>query len=73
MNTIKSLDDYAHTRLRTEVILGSRDIETKKLPIFNGEVLEYKTISFVPALFTTFREILDNALDEVIVHGFGDL
>lgn len=69
---IKQLDDYTHTRLRTETLYGSREIESRSIPLFDGLTLVQQLIEFVPALFTCFRELLDNALDEMVNHGHGD-
>lgn len=70
---IKTLTDYQHVRLRTEMYLGSRDPVTSELLLFhnNGE-FSIKEISWVPAIWNAFREILDNACDEVISHGHGN-
>jgi DNA gyrase/topoisomerase IV subunit B len=70
-NTIKKLSDYAHARLRTEMYLGSRALHTQAvLEFVDGKPVPVET-SWVPALYTAFREVLDNALDEVVGHGFG--
>lgn len=68
---IKKLSDYSHIRLRTELYLSSRspheqttiDLVDNKLVPVNHE--------WTPAVFTAWREILDNALDEVVGHGHG--
>lgn len=69
---IRKLSEFQHARLRTEMWLGSRDPHSQT-------VLEYKDgqpqavpTTWVPALFTAFREVLDNAIDEVVTHGHGD-
>lgn len=69
---VKKLNDFRHTRLRTEILFGSREIETKRVPIFTGETLVIREVTWVPALFTVWREIFDNSADEVIKHGHGD-
>lgn len=71
-HNIKELTDYLHIRRRLEMYLGSRDNHTQNLVEFDtGEpVLIERT--WTPALYTGFREILDNASDELIGHGFGD-
>lgn len=71
-NTIKKLSDFQHARLRTEMYLGSRAPHTQTiLQIIDGEPKPVE-VTWVPALYTAFREILDNAFDEVIGHGFGN-
>jgi DNA gyrase/topoisomerase IV subunit B len=69
---IVKLTEAGHARVRTEMYLGSRDPHTQV-------VLQYESGSpyaveqtWIPAVFTAFREILDNALDEVAGHGHGD-
>jgi DNA gyrase/topoisomerase IV subunit B len=69
---IQSLNDYQHARLRTEMYLSSRDIHTQTVIGYGPDgpcLIEHK---WVPAVFTAFREVLDNAVDEVVSHGFGD-
>jgi DNA gyrase subunit B len=69
---VKKLDDYRHARLRVENLFGSREIETRRIPIFDGNQLSVQEVTWVPAIFTCFREILDNALDEVVSQKHGD-
>ena len=69
---IKRLSDYAHVRLRTEMYLGSRTPHTQEVILYNDEGPFINEVTWVPALFTSFREIFDNALDEVVGHGHGD-
>lgn len=72
MNEIKKLTDYLHIRTRINMYLGSKDNHTQNvLEIVDGSPV-IKEVTWVPALYTGFREILDNASDEVIGHGFGD-
>lgn len=73
MNSIKKLTPYQHVRLKTEMYFGSRNLH-------KHDVLDYeesgspfkKEIEYVPAVFTAFREILDNCLDEILAHGYGN-
>jgi len=70
-NNIKKLTDYQHARLRTEMYLGSRAPHTQTiLQIVDSKPVPQE-VTWVPALYTAFREVLDNALDEVIGHGHG--
>lgn len=69
---IKKLTDYQHARLRTEMYLGSRAIHTQTILQFLDGKPQPVEMSWVPALYTAFREVLDNALDEVIGHGHGN-
>jgi len=69
---IQKLTESQHARRRTEMWLGSRDPHTQV-------VLEYRAgqptaiqTTWVPSLFTAFREVLDNAIDELISHKQGD-
>lgn len=72
MNEIKTLTDYQHVRLRTEMYLGSRDPVTTEFVLFNEQGIQIKELQWVPAVWNAFREIFDNACDEIISHGHGD-
>lgn len=68
---IKKLTPYQHVRLRTTVYYGSTTSHTQHTLNYdqgNPTLTEY---AWVPAVFTTWREIVDNALDEVVAHGHG--
>jgi len=68
----KVLNDFQHARLRTEMYFGSRDPHTQTvLDYTSGKAVPVET-TWIPAIYTAFREILDNALDEVIRHRHGD-
>lgn len=70
---IRKLNDYQHVRLRTGMYFGSKDPHTQTVMLYDPEKGPYlEEITWVPALYTAFREIFDNALDEVIGHGQGD-
>ena len=71
-DTLKKLDDYQHARLRTEMYLGSREPHTQTVLHFDGEQLTLREFTWVPALYTALRELIDNALDEMVGHGHGD-
>lgn len=71
-NNIKKLTDYQHARLRSEMYLGSRALHSQSVLQFVEGKPQPVEVSWVPALYTAFREVLDNALDEVIGHGFGN-
>jgi DNA gyrase/topoisomerase IV subunit B len=70
-NNIKKLTDYSHARLRSEMYLGSRALHTQSVLQFVDGVPKPVETRWVPALYTAFREVLDNALDEVVGHGHG--
>jgi DNA gyrase/topoisomerase IV subunit B len=68
---IRKLTPYQHVRLRTTVYYGSTAPHTQHtLDYANGDASLTETV-WVPAVFTTWREIVDNALDEVVAHGHG--
>jgi len=69
---IEKLSDFQHSRRRTEMYLGSRDPHTQVVLEYTPEGPKPVESTWVPAVFTAFREILDNALDEVVAHGHGD-
>lgn len=69
---IQKLSEFQHARIRTEMWLGSRDPHTQTvLEYENGKPVAKET-TWVPALFTAFREVMDNAIDEVVTHKHGD-
>ena len=68
---IQKLTDYQHHRLRTEMYLGSRSPHTQTIVNWDGKALKPVEMTWTPAVYCAFREILDNALDEVIGHGHG--
>jgi DNA gyrase/topoisomerase IV subunit B len=68
---IVKLNDYQHARLRTEMYLGSRSPHTQTIVNWDGKKLTPVEMTWTPAAYCAFREILDNALDEVVGHGHG--
>jgi DNA gyrase/topoisomerase IV subunit B len=71
-DTLKKLDDYQHARLRAEMYLGSRELHTQRLLHFDNSKLVLREFTWVPALYTGLRELIDNALDEMIGYGHGN-
>jgi DNA gyrase/topoisomerase IV subunit B len=69
---IVKLSDYSHSRLRTEMYLGSRSPHTQVIVNWDGTKLSPVDTTWTPAAYCAFREILDNALDEVVGHGHGN-
>lgn len=69
---LQKLTPYQHGRLRTQMYLGSTEPTTQTVLSFDGETLSLTEQSWVPALNTALREIIDNALDELVAHGHGD-
>ncbi len=68
----RKLTDYQHARHRTEMYLGSREPHTQVLLTFDGKSLSLEEHTWVPAMYTGWRELIDNALDELVAHGHGD-
>jgi len=71
-NEIKKLTPYQHVRLRTTVYYGSTTLHTGNVLSYENNTASVVESKWVPAVFTSFREILDNALDEVVAHGHGN-
>lgn len=69
---IQALDAYRQSRIKTEMWLGSRDPHTQTILSYGSGNVAPKEMTWVPALFTAYREIVDNALDEMVTHGNGD-
>ena len=70
--TIKKLTPYQHVRLRTSVYYGSTTLHTQPVLLISSDQISVTESNWVPAVFTAFREIVDNSLDEVVVKGYGD-
>lgn len=68
---IDALDPYQQSRIRTEMWLGSRDPHTQTILSYTA-ALSPVEMTWVPALFTSIREVIDNAVDELVTHGHGD-
>lgn len=68
----KKLSPYDQARTRTEMWLGSRDPHTQVVLQYGADGPAAVETTWVPAVFTAFREIFDNALDETAAHGNGD-
>lgn len=66
------LTPYQQSRLRTEMWLGSRDKHEQTVLAYGKDGPEAVRACWVPAIFTAFREIFDNALDETAAHGNGN-
>src|SRR5574344_1186049 len=71
-NKIKKLTPYAHVRLRTEMYFGSRSVHSQVILQCEENTTKPIEMTWIPALYTYYREIIDNALDEIIGHGYGD-
>jgi DNA gyrase/topoisomerase IV subunit B len=67
----EKLSPYRQVRLRTEMYFGSRDPHSQAVLEYDDKGLKIVEITWVPAVFVTFRELIDNALDEVVTHGHG--
>jgi len=65
------LSAFNQIRRRTEMYFGSRDAHTQQVLRYHPR-LHIAETTWVPAVFTAFRELVDNALDEVITHGHGN-
>jgi DNA gyrase/topoisomerase IV subunit B len=68
----KKLNEFQHSRIRNEIMFGSRDPHTQVVLEYEDGRPVPKLTTWIPAVFTAFREVLDNALDEVVTHGHGD-
>lgn len=67
------LDDRQWARLRTEVYFGSRELTEVDMVGYDASgQITYGSYTFVPAVYTLYRELLDNALDEIVGHSAGD-
>jgi len=62
---ISVLSDRDHCRLRTGIYLGSTEMTSFEVPMFEKNDILIKQKDFIPALFKSFNEITDNAVDEL--------
>ena len=62
---IQVLSDREHVRKRTAIYLGSTEETEYTVPIFKSNDIIIKEKKFIPALYKSFNEILDNAIDEL--------
>lgn len=72
MSQIEKLSDYEHIRHRTMMYFGSTVLHAQDILIYKNNVPVLKYMKWVPAVYTAFREVLDNALDEIIGYGNGN-
>ena len=69
---IKKKTDYEHIRLRTNMYLGSVEPHTQTIVTYENSQPVVREITWTPALYTCLRELIDNALDEIVGHGHGN-
>jgi DNA gyrase/topoisomerase IV subunit B len=65
------LGPYLGLRTRMEMYFGSRDPHTQAVVDYQNGII-IREMTWTPAAFTAIREIIDNAIDELIAHGHGD-
>ena len=68
----KTITPFHQSRIRPEMYLGSREEHTQTVLHYNGKKLELREFTWVPALWTGLREVIDNALDELVIRGRGN-
>ncbi|AQW88847.1 putative topoisomerase II large subunit [Erwinia phage pEa_SNUABM_50] len=69
---VQQLTEYQHARIRTEMYLGSKSEHEQPVLLFNEDGYTVQNLGWVPALLTSFREIVDNSLDEFVKAGTKD-
>jgi DNA gyrase/topoisomerase IV subunit B len=69
---IEKLTEFQQARIRTEMWLGSRDPHTQLVLEYEDGIPVARETTWVPALFTAFREVMDNAIDELVSKKAGD-
>ena len=69
---IQQLTEYQHARIRTEMYLGSKSEHEQPVLLFSEDGYNVQNLGWVPALLTSFREIVDNSLDEFVKAGVKD-
>lgn len=66
---VQQLTEYQHARIRTEMYLGSKSEHEQPVLLFGEDGFNVQNLRWVPALLTSFREIVDNSLDEFVKSG----
>lgn len=69
---VQQLTEYQHARIRTEMYLGSKSEHEQPVLLFGEDGYNVQNLGWVPALLTSFREIVDNSLDEFVKAGTRD-
>lgn len=67
----EQLSPYNQVRRRTEMYFGSRDPHTQTVPVYGDNGIQLQEVTWVPSLFTIFRELADNSVDELVNHKRG--
>lgn len=62
---IQELSDREHVRKRTQIYLGSTNRTEYLVPSFTDQSFSVKNYDFVPAVYKSFNEIIDNSIDEL--------
>ena len=62
---IQELSDRDHVRKRTQIYLGSTNRTEYPVPTFLDKAFGINTYEFVPAVYKSFNEIVDNSIDEL--------
>jgi len=65
-NDIKVLSDRDHVRLRTSIYLGNTSECSYKYPLFINDNFDVTDVIFVPAVYKSINEIIENAIDEIL-------
>lgn len=73
MATWKTITPFHQSRIRPEMYLGSREEHTQYVLHYDGTELVLQEFTWVPALWTALREVIDNALDELVIRGRGNV
>lgn len=69
---IDVLEPYQQSRIKTEMWLGSRDPHRQEIISYHSDGPKFVEQTWVPALFTAYREVIDNAVDEMAAKRHGD-
>jgi DNA gyrase/topoisomerase IV subunit B len=63
-NDIKVLDDREHVRIRTQLYMGSMEMSDITIPVFRNKTIDIVNTQFIPAVYKSIGEIIDNSIDE---------
>jgi DNA gyrase/topoisomerase IV subunit B len=67
----EKLSPYNQVRRRAEMYFGSRDLHTQIVPVYTDKGPALEETTWVPAVYCCVRELIDNALDELVTHRRG--
>lgn len=69
-NVIVKLSDREHILMRPSMYIGGVNAIENYEYLYNGNIIEYKQIKYIPGLLKIINEIIDNSVDVAIKNNF---